>query len=678
LQTSCDDAGVRPSITSRLAAWWRRSNVVVAGSLVGAGVALYSTRAAWGRRPPAGEDVMAHLVRLDFGIAELVAHGRLDGWFPRFYLGYQEFLFNGPGLAWAAAVMRAVTLGSLSNAGALKAVGIASVVALPAAVAFAARGLGLGRRAAGIAAVLALLASNVFGLGLQGLYVVGLVPHQLGAVWFFLALGALLRIPADERARWVLLAGVSLAALAVTHLISLMTLAVVVLLCVPGAVRRAPGWAAARRLALAGCVAAGLAAWWLVPLIARRDLRGLVATWATPPFGTRTDEVLDGRILFRPYTAVVVLTAWAYALYRVRHRQPFALTLVLVPPAYLVLAHWTASRWPGNEAAVQLANRGLGYAGVLAVLPLAAALAAGTRWLASRPALALRPAIVDVATLVLAGVLVLSRLGPDRAVVGELPEPVPAMRQAASELARRVPDGRRFATAREYPDEIGRAGVIHPDTWLARVSGRNSLNGFNLESSSTPEAALEPDEIRAQPPEQSADALARLGVTHVVTTGDGLAATLAGSSRFRQVWSATPVTILAVLPRPGRPRPASLLATTGPASARVASASAERVQIEVTAPAATSATVAIAWSPRWHGSVDGEAVDLGRTGDGLIEIRLPAGRSTLELTYGPDVWDRVGTAGTILTLVALAGWGLRARRGRSRSQSTSRSFSRIT
>jgi hypothetical protein len=263
-------------------------------------------------------------------------------------------------------------------------------------------------------------------------------------------------------------------------------------------------------------------------------------------------------------------------------------------------------------------------------------------------------------------------------VVGELPEPVPAMRQAASELARRVPDGRRFATAREYPDEIGRAGVIHPDTWLARVSGRNSLNGFNLESSSTPEAALEPDEIRAQPPGQSADALARLGVTHVVTTGDGLAATLVGSSRFRRVWSATPVTILAVLPRPGRPRPASLLATTGPASARVASASAERVQIEVTAPAATSATVAIAWSPRWHGSVDGDAVDLGRTGDGLIEIRLPAGRSTLELTYGPDVWDRVGTAGTILTLVALAGWGLRARRGRSRSQSTSRSFSRIT
>ena len=45
-------------------------------------------RAVWlvepvvGSRPPAGEDVMAHLVRADFGIAQLVAHGRLDGWFP--------------------------------------------------------------------------------------------------------------------------------------------------------------------------------------------------------------------------------------------------------------------------------------------------------------------------------------------------------------------------------------------------------------------------------------------------------------------------------------------------------------------------------------------------------------------------------------------------------------------
>ena len=111
-------------------------------------------------RPPHGEDVMAYLVRADFALPHLVAHGRLDGWFPRFYLGYQEFLFNGPGVAWAMGAARGMTLGALSNAGALKVVGVMSFAALPVAMAFLARSLGLGRLAAGIAAVLSLLVSS--------------------------------------------------------------------------------------------------------------------------------------------------------------------------------------------------------------------------------------------------------------------------------------------------------------------------------------------------------------------------------------------------------------------------------------------------------------------------------------------------------------------------------------
>jgi hypothetical protein len=66
----------------------------------------------------------------------------------------------------------------------------------------------------------------------------------------------------------------------------------------------------------------------------------------------------------------------------------------------------------------------------------------------------------------------------------------------------------------------------------------------------------------------------------------------------------------------------------------------------------------------YRGKIEPISEDVIRklTGDGLIEIRLPEGRSTVELTYGPDAWDRVGTLGTILTLAALAGWGLRVRR----------------
>jgi uncharacterized membrane protein len=189
--------------------WWERVSPTVVGVLVAVVVALWSTGGAWGGLPPHGEDVMSYLVRADFALPHLVAHGRLDGWFPRYYLGYQEFLFNGPGVVWAMGAARVVTFGALSNPGALKVVGVVSFAALPAAVAFLARSLGLGRLAAGIAAILSLLVSSQFGPGLQGLYAVGLVSHQLGAPLFCLALGALLRVPRDTRLRWVLLAAVS-------------------------------------------------------------------------------------------------------------------------------------------------------------------------------------------------------------------------------------------------------------------------------------------------------------------------------------------------------------------------------------------------------------------------------------------------------------------------------------
>ena len=179
---------------------------------------------------------------------------------------------------------------------------------------------------------------------------------------------------------------------------------------------------------MTGVLAAGLAAWWLIPVLAHRDLRGEVATWATPPFGDRIDAIVNGRILFRPYTVWIVVAGWAYGLVRVR-RRPFALVLVATPLVFLVVAHWAASRWPDNEIAMQLANRGLGYAGLLAILPLSAALAAGAR-LARRRLPRWRwagPAAVAAAMSVAVAVVV-SPLGPDGDRRVEFHPPIPQLR----------------------------------------------------------------------------------------------------------------------------------------------------------------------------------------------------------------------------------------------------------
>jgi hypothetical protein len=151
--------------------------------------------------------------------------------------------------------------------------------------------------------------------------------------------------------------------------------------------------------------------------------------------------------------------------------------------------------------------------------------------------------------------------------------------------------------------------VLLPPTWLARVSGRDSLNGWNLESSSTPQPDLEPDlYLGHRPADMEADVLSRLGVSHVVTTGDPFADLLAGSDRFELVWREPPIAIFTVRARPGQPDPATLVATGAPSTARFTRADPERLHFRVNASAATEATVAVAWSPKWHGRVDGRSV----------------------------------------------------------------------
>jgi len=615
----------------------------VAGPAVAVVLAVVLVRHVVGGRPPAGEDVMAHLIRADFALPHLVAHLRADGWFPRLVLGQQEFLFNGPGLTWLVAAVRGLTLGALSTTGALKVVCVIGIVALPPAVAFLARSYGLSRAAAGLAAVLSLLVSSPYGPGLEGTFVVGLVPHQIGAVLFCLALGAVVR-SLDGGVRWRWLAASAGAGLLVTHLISALILAVFVALTLVA--RAAVGRlsrAGLRRLALTAAGTAGLAAFWLVPMVAHRDLHGVLTSWGTPPLPTRLADIATGRVLFPAGLAALVLAGWLYQVGRAlrhRHRRD-TLVWVLVPAAYLPVVYGILRLFGPGDVTLQLPNRGLGYAGLLAVLAVAAPLAAAAGRFGRAG---------HGAALVLAGAAVVA-LAPGQGAPGQLPEPHPELRAAAGALRHLVPAGARFATQRDFPAEISRTGIVHPETWLARVSGRNSLNGFNLESVSTPDAAFEPEALEADDPSASADRLARFGVTHVVVTDDPVMVRLARSERFRLVWHETPISILAVEPRDGAPPPASLVDSPLPLSAFVVDTRPEHVGLDVHADGAAPTSVAVAWSPKWHGRLDGRSLRLRPSEDGLIEADLPPGEHQLRLDYRPDGWDRLGIALTALTLL---------------------------
>jgi 6-pyruvoyl-tetrahydropterin synthase related domain len=615
-------------------------------------VAGWLTHGLWGAGPLPGDDTMAHLVRAEFGVEWLIPRGRVDGWQTRLGVGYEQHLFLGPGLSWAVGAVHWLSLGLMSVATAFKVVVIGSFLALPLAVAFLARSLGLGRRAAGLAAVLSLCVSSPFGgAGIPGTFDIGLVSHQFGAVPTVLALGGMLRVAVDRRRRWVLVTAAALAAVLVSHAISAIILAVllaIMLATLPLTDRVTTG--ALGRLAATAALAGGLAAFWLVPVAAHRDLHGMLTSWDNPPLARRLADILGGQLLFRGSLTIWFLAAgWLFGVVRFRARCRWALALLACPFAYL----WVADaflRWKSNHlVSLQLANRGLGYAGLVAVLPLAALLGhLGRRlgWLG------------DLGAIACAVVLVVMATGPDRHLT-RLDDPSPQLRQLAALVRERVPVGARFAVQRSYGIEQRNTGVSMPSWWLAWASGRDVANMFNVESSPLAGGlAFAADRMNKESPAVVADRLATLGVSHAAIVDDGAAAALFRSRRFGVLWHASPLALLEVRARRGHPAPGSLLATGGPGQARLVESDPEHLTIRADLARPTTATVATGWSPKWHATLDGRVVPFTRSADGLVALSLPAGASTVRLEFRPDRWDHLGAAVTLLTLaggLALAG-----------------------
>lgn len=616
-------------------------------------VGLSLLHAAFGRGVVAGADVTGHLVRTDEGF-RILGSGHTDGWSARFGAGYPLFLFYGPGYTLAVAAIRLTTLGFLSTVGATNVIAIASLVATPIAAVFTARSFGLSLRAAGLVGVLGLAASSPFGVGLEGQFGNGLLPQQLAAIVFFLVLGAAMRTLTSPEPAWTLATAVLLSALLLTHLITVAILATFLACIVVGlAVTRTLSLAGLAHLAVAGAVAVGLSSFWLVPFLVDRNLHGPVATWGTPPFGSRIGDVVSGRLLFRPLMAKAVLAGVAYGFVRIGQRRPHAVIVALLPVTALAIGHWLRTAWP-NEMTLSIANRELGLVGILWCFPLAAALAdLSERVPWSRAAF--------VAVVVGAAWLVIHPFssGPPIATLAGTPNPDAVA--AAHAVADLVPRGARFVTVRDYPTEMSRVGAVAVDRWFTWASGRDGLALYPLESSNAPAAANLADTVMDRPRSIVAAELARFGVTHAVVTSPQQAAALDAAPGFRPVWRRGSFSILEIS-RPTGPAPASQI-TMNAGEARLVASRPGHLRVLVRAPAATRATVAVAWSPRWHARVDGRPVALHRAADGLTEIDVPRGAHELELTWrqGPGTW--IGAALTLATIAALA-LGVRHRRRR--------------
>lgn len=633
----------------------------------------------WSDGPPVGGDTIAHLIRAEYAINQFVLNGRLDGWQPSFALGYQQHLFIGPVLSWCVAMVQGLSLGMLSTVTSFKVAIFLLFAALPLAAGYLARSFGLSRPTSGIAAILSLAVSSPFGgFGLNGLFDVGLTVNLAGAVILCLALGAMMRLMVKPSAYRALLGGVLFALLAATHGISLI-LAVAILpvllmltvmesqmqlwlstsrlsafqsrlirycgtsACEPNRLRVTPIPQLARWVGLSALVAIALSAWIVIPLLVHYNLRGILTGWAHTPFLQRLSDIWNGHILFRNGVSVWVAIGLVYGLWRVICGRPLALVLVLAPLAFLCLGEVFTVFAPENVVSQQIPNRGLGLAGLLSVFPLAALMTTTARVMGK---------FQNFCSVIIGSIFIILAMGDIRPMVRPV-TPTPVALEAAAELRNLVPDGARYAMQRDFPAEIGTVGMSHPDFWMAWQSKRNTLNVFNVESSTTPTPAYAPDSMTTLPPDQVADDLSRYGVTHILLVNMEKAAMLLTAPRFKLVWQNAPLAIVSVIPRDGQPSPSSLLATQCPAQARLISSDPEKLSISVTMTKPCSATIAVAWSPKWVASLDGTPIKLNRTQEGLLTLSLPAGTHIISIAFQQDIYDKLSILVSALAVLLI-------------------------
>ena len=641
--------------------------------VIGAYLGAWIVRRMWGGGLIAGADSTAIVTRTDRTIRDVLAHGHLNGWSPYFSIGHDAFLINPPGFTVVVALIRAVTFGQLSTSGAIKIAVLLSFVAMPAAVTSCARALGADRRVASLTGILSLGVSVFAGFGVIGVFDTGLYPFQIAAPLFFFALGAIVNAAVEPSARRATIAALWIAALVLTHIL----MATVLAYCAACALlamffsRRATfGVASCASLAGAGFGAAGLSAVWLYPFVAHRHLAGRAATWVPPPFHEEIADVVKGRRLYDQPFAHWVIAGWIFVLVVALRGRRRGLIPCAVASSVFVAVHAIRGVYP-NDVTSQMPWRALTSIGVIALIPAATMIVAVTDWsgralqwagdrVSALADLARhRCILVEMLGVVVCAVLV---FGVDQrsTLDGQLSEPIPEMRDTAQLLHLLVPPTGRFAVEEDFPAEINRLGVIAPARWLAWASGRDELNLFNpeLNRGATGTAVRVIHDVS----DGFAQRLAALGVTHVVSTSDDTASKLALSGQLTLLEVRGTVRIWGVSATDNADPSALVSAESGTLTASYERLSNEHHRFTVDVSEATPIGIAIAYSPRWKVTVDGQSVAPGSYTDGRIRLELTPGQHEIYLDYGTDWRTIVGGVVSVITLFFALRLLLRTRR----------------
>ncbi len=644
---------------------WLRWTIAITSILL----AAWSLRILAGGELAPGNDITGHLQRSSFGIEQVFLEGRFDAWYPSSMLGYQLFLFYGPGLTVLIGLADLLTLGLVSDAGLIKVVLVAAYVVMPMVTTRLARALGVRPVTALCAGMLALAAGSTRGGGIDGAFATGLAAQQIGVPLVIFALALIVeRVNAASTTNTrggPLPLALTVSALALTHPLSLIVLGMLTPLLllavwIQGTFDRR-GW---RVLFVAAAWTIALSAWWWLPAVLSSDLRGPVTSFTLPGVWEHVELLVTGKRGWRgivgPVATLGVVAALADGIV---NRDRRVLSLAVMPILAFGLLHATHGVLGiYSDVGRQLPNRGLVFVAVLAAPAAAVNLESWLEsvpksWTRRLPSVAASLALFAILAAVTFRSVTTLEIGPvDRY------RPTDDLHEVAAILADDVPDSARYAW---IDGESGDLGVPEPQRWLAWKAARSSLTPFGPEyAPGSGTVSVASNGPTPEGVDKWIDDVRLLGATHIVTGNEDKAALLVDHPALTSLFRSERLAVWRIEPAPGKPTGG--LTITG--ESEIVGYETNRYDVDVVRDADGPVEFALGYSPAWKVAVDGKRVEAEQSDFGRLQVEMVAGTHDLELRFEEAPAGPIGRLVTLLALVVATAWWWNQRRRRTRSE----------
>lgn len=601
---------------------------------------------------PSSSDGAAHFVRLRAMTELFLPHGRTDGWCWWWFDGFVPFQFY-PSLFFVVVGLAYHTLGGLVALLTLFKIAIVALWALlPWAMWAFARTFRFSRYAALVAAGATLGLSAWEGIGIQGLFSMGLIPQGAGLLLFMASLAAL-HLAMTVGGRHVPRAALLCAATVCTHLISGVYLAVAALIYVGLALSRRR-WRRRRtllRAASIGALTTAMCTATLAPLVLWADLLGPGTGWPDRAF---LEPFLAGG-LFSGAMVSWLAIAFVAGIRPRRFETSFLVTLVVLTAPFAVGGVTTGFAAVDAVATQILRHRALPYLALLTALFAGGASDTARRWAARVPAAGWAVAVALAACVAWDTQASIRRLAPLIQVDAHFQTKEKAdFLEVFGWLRDDTPPDAVIGFDDRYDERFGHPGFTQIASRIVLEADRATLLGNQVEATRAHNGDVlmhlhdwEPDRIH--------ELLLRYNVAYLVSWVDEVDENLRGSPAFELEYRSGDVRVWAVAGRGFR------FATGDGVRTEEFSRGHEWASWSFdTEKAGAKATLAVPWHPNWHATTDGRPLPLEQTDDHLIALTPSQGRSVVRLEFVRPWWNPVVNAFSVLAVLGTLAWWWRA------------------